>query len=194
MSWHGRPNPQAEQKAAARQREEEWQRRQQECEKNREDNRRLLDGVLAKLPKTLSRADHEMLLFAAIDRLDYQDWDAISERYKICTDKARELDAAAFELRKKAQAATDHQLIRMLVEIALLPSGYSDEKLEASDPLASAARRYNVSLTAKKPPISKGAKCATKTQATAAKERKAKETQVNNNSAVKKAARKGGAA
>jgi hypothetical protein len=114
--------------------------------------------------------------------------------YKIDTDKVREPDAAAFELRKKAQAATDHQIIRMLVEIALLPSGYSDEKLEASDPLASAARRYNVSLAAKKPTASKGAKCATKSQTAITNTRKAKSTQGNSNSPGKKAMRKGGAA
>jgi ParB family transcriptional regulator, chromosome partitioning protein len=95
---HGTPNHRPDQKAAVQQREEEWQRRQQQCEKNLENNRRLLDAVLAKLPKTLSRADHEMLLFAAIDRLDYEDWDAITERYKIDTDNVREPDAAAFEL------------------------------------------------------------------------------------------------
>ncbi|MGA8597061.1 MAG: hypothetical protein WB676_20300 [Bryobacteraceae bacterium] len=191
---HGTPNHRVDQNAAVQQREEEWQRRQQESEKNRENNRRLLDGVLAKVPKTLARADYEMLLFAAIDRLDYEDWDALTERYKIDTDKVREPDGATFELRKKAQAATDHQLNRMLVEIALLPSGYSDEKLEASDPLASAARRYDFSLTANKPATPKAAKCATNAQATAAKTRKAKATQVNKNSAAKKTAQKGGAA
>ena len=61
-------------------------------------------------------------MFATIDRLQYEDWDAI--------------------LRKKAQEATEPQLIRMVMELALLPSGYSEEPLEPTDPLASAARRY----------------------------------------------------
>jgi ParB family transcriptional regulator, chromosome partitioning protein len=191
---HGRPNRRADDKVAAKQREQEWERRQQECEKNRENNRRLLDGVLAKVPKSLSRADHEMLLFAIIDRLDYEDWDAITERYKIDTDKVREPDAAAFELRKKVNVSTDHELICMLVEITLLPSGYSDEELEAGDPLATAGRRYNISLTSKEPTTLKGVKRATTAPALGAKTRRAKAMQVNKNSAAKKAAKKGGAA
>jgi hypothetical protein len=55
----------------------------------------------------------------------------------INTDEVREPDAAGFELRKRAQEATEPQLIRMLMELALLPSGWSDEPLEYNDPLAS---------------------------------------------------------
>jgi len=82
-----------------------------------------------------------MLVLSAIDSFDYEDWAAIIERYNIDTEEQHEPDAAAFELRKKAQKATEPELIRMLVEFTLLPSGYSDEVLEPTDPLASAARR-----------------------------------------------------
>ena len=105
---------------------------------------------------------HETLVFATIERLQYEDWDAVCERYKINTDEMREPDAAGFELRKRAQEATEPQLIRMLMELALLPSGWSDEPLEHNDPLASVARRYEVSLTAKKTPKAKSAKCEPK--------------------------------
>ncbi|MDQ6705223.1 MAG: hypothetical protein M3Z85_04550 [Acidobacteriota bacterium] len=44
--------------------------------------RRLLDAVLEKVPKVLTRADLEMLVFASIDRLGYEEWDAVCERYK----------------------------------------------------------------------------------------------------------------
>jgi ParB family transcriptional regulator, chromosome partitioning protein len=190
---HGKPNHRAEQEAATRQRDEQWKRQQHEREKNRENNRRLLDAVLEKVPKTLTRDDYAMLLFGAIDRLEYEDWEAITERYKIDTDEDREPDAAAFELREKAQNATDAQIIRMLVEITLLRSGYSDEKLEAIDPLASAARRYNVSLRAKNTVKSTSPKCGPKAGRSAMKSRKDKKTHVENK-AVKKVAQKGGAA
>jgi hypothetical protein len=40
-----------------------------------------------------------------------------------------------------AEKATEAQLIRMLIEMALLRSGYSDEKLAPSDPLILATAR-----------------------------------------------------
>jgi hypothetical protein len=100
-----------------------------------------------------------LLVVATIDRLQYEDWDAICDRYGINTDETREPDAAAFELRKKATEATEPQLVRMLMELALLPSGYSDEPLDPIDPLASAARRLGVSLTPKNGK-SQSSKCA----------------------------------
>ena len=48
----------------------------------------------------------------------------------------------------------------MLMEFALVPSGYSEEALEPLDPLASTARRYGVSLTVKQRP--KAPKCSAK--------------------------------
>ncbi len=149
---HGKPNYRAEQEAAERERQKAWKRQQEQQQKNRENNRRLFDAVLDRIPKTLTRDDYETLVFATIERLQYEDWDAVCERYNINTDEMREPDTAGFELRKRAQEATEPQLIRMLMELALLPSGWSDEPLEHNDPLASVARRYEVSLTAKKTP------------------------------------------
>ncbi len=193
---HGKPDHRAEQEAATREREEQWKRQQQQRQKNQESNRRLLDAVLQNVPKILTRADYEMLVFSAIDGLDYEDWDAIIERYNIDTEEQHEPDAAAFELRKKAQKATEPELIRMLVEFTLLPSGYSDEVLEPTDPLASAARRYNVSMTPKKAAKPKAAKCATnkKAQDNSKQARKPKATPSANKAVKKTSAQKGGAA
>lgn len=159
---HGKPNYRAEQEAAERERRKAWKRQQEQQLKNREHNRRLFDAVLDRIPKTLTRDDYETLVLATMERLQYEDWDAVCERYNINTDEMREPDAAGFELRKRAQEATEPQLIRMLMELALLPSGWSDEPLEYNDPLASVARRYEVSLTAKKTPKRKSAKCEPK--------------------------------
>jgi len=57
---HGKPNYRAEQEKAAREREREWKRQQEERAKHREANRRLLDAV----PKSLTRDDYEMLVVA----------------------------------------------------------------------------------------------------------------------------------
>lgn len=193
---HAKPNHRAEQEAATREREEQWERQQQQRQKNQESNRRLLDAVLQHVPKTLTRADYEMLVLSAIDSFDYEDWDAIIERYNIDTEEQHEPDAAAFELRKKAQKATEPELIRMLVEFTLLPSGYSDEVLEPTDPLASAARRYNVSLGPKKAAKPKAAKCAPnkKAEDNSKQARKPKATPSANKAVNKTSAQKGGAA
>jgi len=175
---HGKPNHRAEREAVSRQREEERKSRQQECEKNQETTRSLLDEVLNRIPKVLARADYEMLLFAVIERLNYEDWEALTERYQLDTDEKREPDAAAFELRKVAESATDSQLIRMLFELALLPFGYSDEQLEQTNPLTNAARRYEALLTAKK--ADEVARCKPQAGPIAIKSRKPKARRVNN--------------
>ena len=167
-----------------------WKRQQEQQLKNRENNRRLLDAFLDRIPKTLTRDDYETLVPATIERLQYEAWDAVCERYVINTDEVREPDAAGFELRKRAQEATQPQLIRMLMDLALLPSGWSDEPLEYNDPLASVARRYEVSLTAKKTPKAKSAKCEPKKKG-GWRPAKAKTPR---NVVAKKTARAGGAA
>lgn len=192
---HGKPNYRAEQEAAERERQKAWKRQQEQQLENRE-NRRLFDAVLDRIPKTLTRDDYETLVLATIERLQYEDWDAVCERYTINTDEVQEPDAAGFELRKRAQEATEPQLIRMLMELALLPSGWSDEPLEYNDPLASVARRYEVSLTTKKTPKAKSAKCGPKKNGGRKPSKaKPKRNEVAKKKAVaKKTARVGGAA
>jgi len=189
---HGKPNLRAEQEAVERERQKEWKRQEEQRQKHREHNRRLLDAVLEHIPKTLARADYELLVVATIDRLQYEDWEAVCDRYGIDTDETREPDAAAFELRKKAKEATEPQLVRMLMELALLPSGYSDEPLEPIDPLASAARRLGVSLTAKngRSPASKCGSKAKHPRASARPKTRMKAT----TKIAKRATAKGGAA
>ena len=152
-----------------------------------------MNAVLDCIARTLTRADYETLVFATMDRLEYEDWDAICDRYRIDTDQAREPDAAAFELRQKAQEATEPQLIRMLMELALLPSGNSEEALEPLDLLASAARRYGVSLTEKKNAKPKTAKCSAKAKPSRTHS-KPKASLKSATKATKKATAKGGAA
>ena len=138
---HGKPDHRAEQEAAAKARQDEWDRRERLAKKNRANNRRLLDDVLKNAPGTLTRDDYRMLVLASIERLDCDDWEAITERHGIETDETSEPDAARFELNKQVQKATEAQLIRMLIEIALLPSGNSDEELPTTDLLITTAAR-----------------------------------------------------
>ena len=159
---HGRADHRTEREAAALERKEEQSRRALEQENNRQNNRRLLDLVLDNLPTTLARDDYQMLVFAAIDRFEYGDWEAITERYQIDANESEEPDALAFELRKSAEEADQALLVRMLVEFALLRSGYSEERLEPSDPLANAARRYSAPLESKRTSKMKGSKCLSK--------------------------------
>ena len=150
----------SEQEAEAREREEERSRRVLEQETNKQNNRRLLDMVLDNLPTTLTRDDYQMLVFAAIDRLEYEDWEVITERYRMDANESEEPDAMTLELRKRAEEAGESLLVHMLVEFALLRSGYSDEVLEQDDPLASAARRYSSRPQSKRTPKPKAIKCA----------------------------------
>ena len=79
----------------------------------------------------------------------------------------------------------------MLIELALLPFGYSDEQLDPTNPLTNAARRYEALLTAKK--AAGVAKCKPQAGQIAIKSRKPKARRVNNAS-VKTGAQKRGAA
>ncbi|HKD04877.1 MAG TPA: ParB/RepB/Spo0J family partition protein [Bryobacteraceae bacterium] len=139
---HAAPARTAEDERADRAREQERARWEEERLQNRESNRQLLDSVLTRIPPTLTRDDYQMLVFAAIERLEYEDWAALAERHDIKTDDSREPDAAEMALYKKAEEATELQLVRMLIELGLLRSGYSDEKLDPTDPLIRAAARY----------------------------------------------------
>jgi ParB family transcriptional regulator, chromosome partitioning protein len=139
---HGKPNHSAEDEESERLREEERSHREQERNQIRESNLRLLDSVLKKTPATLTRDDLQMLVFAAIERLEYEEWEAMTERHGIEADESQEPDAAGIELRRKAQEANEPQLVRMLIEMALVGSAYSDEKLDPTDPLVLAAGRY----------------------------------------------------
>ena len=65
-----------------------------------------------------------MLVLAAIARLEYDDLDVVCDGYSIDTDQVQEPDAAMFALSEKARKATEREVIGMLVELALLPSGY----------------------------------------------------------------------
>ena len=151
----------AEQEKAAREREREWKRQEEDAQ----STGRRTAGCSTPFwmhSGVADADDYEMLVVAAIERLEYEAFDAACERYKIDTDEVHEPDAAAFELRKLAQGKTEAQLVRMVVELALLPSGFSDETLPPHEPLASAAARYGVSLDPKKQAESQDYKCAPK--------------------------------
>jgi hypothetical protein len=89
---------------------------------------------------------------------------------------SREPDAAEILLLKKAEEATEPQLVRMLIEIGLLRSGYSGEKLEPTDALIRAAAHSKK----KRQP----AKCAS---------RKTHPPRNKRTASVKKSTRRGGA-
>jgi hypothetical protein len=148
---HGKPNYKAEKEAIDRQREEDWNRQQEQRRTTAEKNRRLFDAVLAKVPRCLSKADFEMLVIATIDRVELEHLDAVCEWYRFDTDEVRDGESLQAQLRAKARVATEPELTRMLVGLTLLPSGNSCEELSPDDPLAGAARRYGVNSRNNKP-------------------------------------------
>lgn len=76
----------------------------------------------------------------------------------------------------------------MLIELALLSSGYPDEPLKAADPLVSPARRYAVSLKSNKQAKNKAVKGALKGKRTQPKPKAVAQPKTP----AKTAAKKGG--
>lgn len=143
---HGKPVHQHRQVETQKQ-ESEWKRHQTKRLRNQERNSRLLEAVLEHTPDRLDRSDLQMFVEAAVDGSD--PWDRLNhlaERHSIDIDQYQEPDGLTFEFRKLAESANHKELIRMLFEIALIPSGYSDEALEANDVLRRTAERLNVTL------------------------------------------------
>jgi hypothetical protein len=140
---HGRPNHREAQEAEAQARAAEWKERQAERERNREKNLQLLNSTLKIAPKSLTRADYELLVLALLKRLEYDEVDEVCARSGIEVDQEREPDYANAALAERARQLTEPQLIGMLLELALLPSGMSDEELEPTDLLVLTAERYS---------------------------------------------------
>ena len=100
-----------------------------------------------------------MLVLAIIKRLDYDEL-AVEDgqRYRIDAEQDREPTYASAALAERARQITERQLTRMLVELALLPSGLSDEELEPTDLLVVTSARYSeVAASAKRTRAKSGA-------------------------------------
>lgn len=120
----------------------EYERALEERRKNLAENRELLDAVLSGVPAVLSRADHEMMIAAWMESLDYEDFERMCERHKLPFEEV-EMDEDLRELfRQYVSRLADAEVSRFMMELALLQSGYSSNKLEESDRLLMLARLY----------------------------------------------------
>ena len=128
---------------AAEERDEEYERAAEERRKNLADNQALLDSVLAKAPAVLTRVDHEMIIAAWLDVLEYEDSERLCERHQI---NAAEVEAegdyrATFA--RWVAGLSDAEVARWLIEMALIGSGCSSKQLDETDPLRVASERYS---------------------------------------------------
>ena len=120
----------------------EYERAAEERRKNLAENRELLEAVLSKVPAVLSRADHEMMIAAWMSSLDYEDFERMCERHQLPFNEV-EVDEDLRELfRQYVSKLADAEVSRFMMELALLPSGYSSNKLSENDRLMAAAKRY----------------------------------------------------
>lgn len=149
--------------AERRQQQQQWKREQELRDKAHQHNRQLLDAVVKKAPVTLKRPDFEMLVLAFIESLSIGDFEALAEQYKIDTEKVWTDQDLADLLRKKVKGMTEQQLVRTLIELALLPFGHSYKELSADNPLVLDAKRYGASVPKEKPAAQK--KCVSSPKA-----------------------------
>lgn len=177
--------------AERKQQQQQWKREQESRDKAHQQNRQLFDAVVRKAPATLKRADFEMLVLAFIESLSIDDFEALAEQYKVDTEKVRTDQDLADLLRKKVRGMTEQQLVRTLIELALLPFGHSYKELATDNPLVLAAKRYGASVPKDRTAAQK--KCGSSPKAKQSTPRKNKETKPAN-APNAKAAQKGGTA
>jgi hypothetical protein len=130
-------------------------------------------------------------VLAFIESLSTDNFEALAEQYKIDTEKVRTDQELADLLRKKTRGMTEQQLVRTLIELALLPFGHSYKELSADNPLVLAAKRYGASVPKEKRAAQK--KCAPSPKAKQTMPRPSKQAKPVN-APTAKSARKGGAA
>ncbi len=105
------------------------------------DNQALLDSVLSKAPAVLTRADHEMIIAAWLDVLEYEDSERLCERHQIDVAEVEAEDDYRSTFAKPVAGLSDAGVVRFLIELALIQSGYSSTPLDDADPLRVAAQR-----------------------------------------------------
>jgi ParB family chromosome partitioning protein len=143
-------------------RDDEYERAAEEGRKNLADNQALLDSVLSKAPAVLTRADHEMIIAAWLDVLEYEDSERLCERHQIEVAEVEAEDDYREAFAKHLAALSDAEVVRFLIELALIGSGYSSTPLSDVDPLRVAAQRYARSAKQRVPKTAKKAKAKTK--------------------------------
>jgi ParB family chromosome partitioning protein len=147
------------------QRDEEYERVAEERRKNLADNQTLLNSVLSKAPAVLTRADHEMIIAAWLDVLEYEDSERLCERHQIDVAEVEAEDDYRVTFAKHVAGLSDVDVVRFLIELALIQSGYSSTPLEETDPLRLAAQRYAKPAKQRVAKTAKKAKAKTKAKA-----------------------------
>ena len=149
----------APRREAEEERDEEYERAAEERRKHLAENQSLLDSVLAKAPAVLTRADHEMIIAAWLDVIEYEDSERLCERHQIDAAEVEAEDGYRVTFAKHVAGLSDADVVRFLIELALIRSGYCSTVLAETDPLRVAAQRYA------RPALRKAAKKSkTKTQ------------------------------
>ncbi|HEX3684950.1 MAG TPA: ParB/RepB/Spo0J family partition protein [Bryobacteraceae bacterium] len=139
-----------------KQQQQQSKQEQELRDKAHRQNRELLDAVVKKAPATLKRADFQMLVLAFVENLSIDDFEALADQYKkVDTEKVRTDQDLAELLRNRVRTMTEQQLVRTLIEVALLPFGHSYKELATDNPLVLAAKRYGAVVPKAKPVIHK---------------------------------------
>jgi ParB family transcriptional regulator, chromosome partitioning protein len=131
------------------QRAEQERQRQQEAKQQQDHfkrNKLLFESVLKKVPARLGRVDYQMIVDGFIQALSREDFEALAEHHRIDTEQIQTEEDLTDVLTRRTKEMPEPKLKQMLVELCLLPFGYSYRELPADNPLVAAAQRYGVKL------------------------------------------------
>ncbi len=129
------------------QRAEQERQRQQEAKQQQEQfkrNKLLFESVLKKVPARLGRLDYQMIVDGFIQALSREDFEALAEHHEIDTDQVQTEEDLTDLLTNRVKTLSEPKLKEMLIELCLLPFGYSYRELPDGNPLVAAAQRYGV--------------------------------------------------
>ncbi|MCU1329117.1 MAG: hypothetical protein JWN34_4487 [Bryobacterales bacterium] len=86
-----------------------------------------------------------MMIAACMESLDYEDFERLCERHQLPFEETDLEDDIRESFRQYVSKLADAELSRFLMELALLPSGYSSNQLQEDNRLLAAARLYKQS-------------------------------------------------
>ena len=102
-----------------------------------------------------------MIVDGFLQALSREDSEALAEHHRIDTDQIQTEDDLADVLLRRTKEMPEPKLQQMLVELCLLPFGYSYRELPAENPLTAAAQRYGAKLSKDAPRTRAATKTAT---------------------------------
>jgi hypothetical protein len=113
-----------------------------------------------------------MIIAAWLDFIEYEDSERLCERHGIDIAEVEIEDNYRATFAQHVSRLSDAGVARFLIELALIRSGYSATRLDATDPLRITAERYSKAAKVRTMKLAK--KVSTQTKKCATKHKKSK--------------------